>query len=448
MKYDVIIIGAGPAGYVAAIRAAQTGLKTALIEKNHLGGMCLNWGCIPTKAIIESAKMYRKVLTAADFGVEGVEPDKISFNWDKSKKRAQKIAMRLKAGIGFLMKKNGIEVITGEAVIKSENTVTVDNRTIESSYIIIATGSYPAPATFVSNSDKVIQLDKLFEEKELAQHIVVYGRGAVAVEMTQFFNMIGKNVTLISPNQNIIPRVDTFLSDFALKTLKNRKVNLIISDKDATWDNGILTIDNQNITCDTIINCSMRRAVLIKSEIAIKLNENGFIDTDDNFETNVKGIYAVGDVNGKSYLAHIASAQGLSVVNSIKGIKTDFNFDNFPINIYTSPEMSQIGKTEQALKEEGIDYKISQFPLSANGKAQTEGQSEGLIRLLSDNKYGQVLGVQIIADHATDMIAEAAAYMQIEGTVYDVASTMHAHPTVSEIFMEAGFEAIDKAIHQ
>ena len=192
----------------------------------------------------------------------------------------------------------------------------------------------------------------------------------------------------------------------------------------------------------------MRRAVLIKSEIAIKLNENGFIDTDDNFETNVKGIYAVGDVNGKSYLAHIASAQGLSVVNSIKGIKTDFNFDNFPINIYTSPEMSQIGKTEQALKEEGIDYKISQFPLSANGKAQTEGQSEGLIRLLSDNKYGQVLGVQIIADHATDMIAEAAAYMQIEGTVYDVASTMHAHPTVSEIFMEAGFEAIDKAIHQ
>jgi len=448
MRYNVVIIGGGPAGYVAAIRAAQLGLKTVLIEKKHLGGMCLNWGCIPTKSIIESAKMYQKVLSAADFGIDGIEQDKIIFNWDIAKKRAIKIASRLKAGIGFLMKKNNVEVISGEAVITGQNTVSVENRTLEADNIIIATGSYPAPVSFIQNDDKIIQLDKLFEEKELPQHIVVYGNGAVAVEMTQFFNLIGKKVTLIAPSHNIIPKTDLFLSDFALKTLKNRKIDVIISDKTAVLENGILSIENHEVPCDKIVNCSLRKAVLVKSELGYKLTENGYIDTDNNFETSIKGIYAIGDVNGKSYLAHIASAQGISVVNKIKAIKTDFNFDNFPINIYTHPEMSQIGKTEQRLKEEGIDYKVSVFPLSANGKAQTEGQSEGLIRLLSDTKYGQVLGVQIIADHATDMIAEAAAYMQIEGTIYDVASTIHAHPTVSEIFMEAGLEAIDKAIHQ
>jgi len=448
MKYDIIIIGAGPAGYVAAIRAAQTGLKTALVEKNNLGGMCLNWGCIPTKSIIESAKMYTKVLSAAEFGVDGIEPDKISFNWEKAKKRAQKIAMRLKAGITFLMKKNGVEVINGEAVIKSANSISVENRTLETNTIVIATGSYPAPVEFVENNEKIIQLDKLFGEKELAKNLVVYGRGAVAIELTQFFNLIGKNVTLVSPDSDVIPRTDAFLSDYALKTLKSRKVNVIVSTQKAAWTDGNLHIDGQNIACDNIINCSFRKAVVPKSDIEIKLDSNGFIATNEAFETNVKGIYAIGDVNGKSYLAHIASAQGISVVNSLKGIATNFNFDNFPINIYTYPEMAQIGKTEQALKTEGIAYKISQFPLSANGKAQTEGQSEGLIRLLYDEKYGQVLGVQIIADNATDMIAEASAYMQIEGTIYDVASTIHAHPTVSEIFMEAGFEAVDKAIHQ
>lgn len=446
MMYDIIIIGAGPAGYVAAIRAGQLGMKTALIEKKQVGGMCLNWGCIPTKAMIESAKMFDKMKQATAFGVDGFEPAKLSFNWDKARKRAQKIAVKLKAGVGFLLKKNGVEVITGEAVIRSATTVSVDNRTLEGKHIMIATGSYPEPVSD-EIKDKTIPLDKLFEQEALPQNLVVFGKGPVAVEITLMMHLIGKNVTLVTPDENILPGADTFLSEYLLKHFKGLKIPVLVSENAGVFTDGQLHINGQQIICDALINSSMRKAIVPPSDVSLNLNEKGFIATNDNFETTVPGIYAIGDVNGYSYLAHPASAQGIFVVNHIKGIQTHFNFDNYPLNIYTYPEIAQIGKTEQVLKAEGMDYKVSQFPLSANGKALTEGQSEGLIRLLSDTKYGQVLGVQIIADHATDMIAEAAAYMQIEGTIYDVAATLHAHPTVSEIFMEAGFEATEKAIH-
>ncbi len=446
MMYDVIIIGAGPAGYVAAIRAGQLGMKTALIEKKQLGGMCLNWGCIPTKAMIESAKMFDKMKQATVFGIDGFEPAKLSFNWDKARKRAQKIAVKLKAGVGFLLKKNRVELITGEAIIKSAQSIRVDNRTLEGKHIIIATGSYPLPLP-TQSMPEILQLDKLFEQESLPHNLVVSGKGPVAVEITLMLHLIGKNLTLIIPDEDVVPGADTFISEYILKHFKALKIPVIISDNTGVYAEGQLSINGTQVACDMLINSNQRKAIVPASEVEIALNGNGFIATNEAFETSVAGIYAVGDVNGHSYLAHPASAQGIFVVNRIKGIQTHFNFDNYPLNIYTYPEIAQIGKTEQQLKSDGTDYKVSPFPLSANGKALTEGQSEGLIRLLSDTKYGQVLGVQIIADHATDMIAEAAAYMQIEGTVYDVAATMHAHPTVSEIFMEAGFEATDKAIH-
>jgi dihydrolipoamide dehydrogenase len=214
------------------------------------------------------------------------------------------------------------------------------------------------------------------------------------------------------------------------------------------YQDGNIKIEEQLLPCDLIINCSFRRGIVPISNVEIALDQQGFIATNEQFQTNIPHIFAVGDVNGKSYLAHMASAQGIYVINHIKGIKTDFNFKNYPLNIYTYPEMAQIGMTEKQLTDEGIDYKLSDFPLTANGKALTEGSAEGSLRIYSDKKYGQVLGVQIVADHATDMIAEAAAYMSIEGTIYDVAQTIHAHPTISEIFMEAAFDAVDKAIHK
>ncbi|MBT3421844.1 MAG: FAD-dependent oxidoreductase, partial [Bacteroidetes bacterium] len=200
--------------------------------------------------------------------------------------------------------------------------------------------------------------------------------------------------------------------------------------------------------CDKVVNCNYRNGITPVTDIKLEINEDGFLQTDDNLQTNAARIYAIGDVNGKSYLAHAASAQGIWLINHLKGIKNTLNMKLYPLNIYTSPEIAQIGMSEAEIKEEGYEYKINEFPLTANGKSLTEGNSDGLLRLLSETKYGQVLGVQIIAEHATDMIAEASAYMQLEGTVYDIAQTIHAHPTVSEIFMEAGFDAVDQAIHK
>jgi dihydrolipoamide dehydrogenase len=260
--------------------------------------------------------------------------------------------------------------------------------------------------------------------------------------------MIGKKTTILATQENLIPFADTFLMDFISRKLKSDGIEVIYNTDIKGYEKGEIILSDRKIKTDLLLNCSWRTAIIPSSKEKIELTDEGYIKVDERFETNVKGIYAVGDVNGLSYLAHIASAQGLWVINYIKGISNIINLKNFPINIYTNPEMAQIGFTVDELDESGIDYKISEFPLSANGKALTEGHAEGSIRLISDLKYGQVLGVQIIAENATDMIAEASAFMQMEGTIYDVAQTVHAHPTVSEIFMEAGFDAVDLAIHK
>jgi len=447
MKYDVIIIGAGPAGYVAAIRAGQVGLRTALIEKNQIGGMCLNWGCVPTKSIIESAKLFKKIKSAKQFGIEGFEPEKLTFNWEQAKSRTKGIIKRLNSGIAYLLKKNGIEVITGEATIHSASSVTVNNRMLETKNIIIATGSYPIP--FEANiGDKYMEVEKLFDLDELPENIVLSGHGPTVAELAQFFKLIGKEVSILLNDDFVIHDADRFLSEHLLRMLKNDKIKIIHAAKADGYHDGFLQVEQNRVKCDILINCNYRKAILPKSDIELKVNAQGFIETDENLETSQKGIYAIGDVNGKSYLAHAASAQGIWIINHLQGIMNVLNLKLYPLNVYTTPEIAQVGKSEEELKQEGIEYKINQFPLSANAKALIEGTSEGLIRILSGTKYGEVYGIQIIAEHATDMIAEATVYLQVEGTVYDIAQTIHAHPTVSEIFLEAGFDAIDKAIHK
>lgn len=448
MEYDIIIIGAGPAGYVAAIRAGQVGLKTAIIEKENVGGMCLNWGCIPTKSIIESAKVFDKIKRSSEFGIDGIDTNKLSFNWKKAKTRSTTISKKLTAGIKYLLKKNGVEVIAGTARILDNGSIKVGDNTFTAKNIIIATGSYPAPVSENLKNADVLQLDKLIELDEIPENIVIAGKGIHAVELAQFFRLIGKTVTIISEDENFMPKIDDYLKSFIFKKLKDDGIRLITGKLIDKFEKGNIFIDDEKITCDKIINCSFRKAVTPLSESKIDLTASGFIKINEYFETSAKNIYAIGDVTGKSFLAHMASAQGIFVVNKIKGIKKEFSFSNYPMNFYTSPEIAQLGLTEQELKAEKVDYKVSEFPLSANGKALIEGNTEGFVRILSDKIYGQVLGVQIVAVHATDMISEASALMQIEGTVYDVANTIHAHPTISEIFMEAGFEAVDKAIHK
>lgn len=450
MKYDLIIIGSGPAGYVAAIRAGQTGLKTAIIEKNTIGGMCLNWGCIPSKAMIESAKLYQRILKdAKKFGIEGIDKKALSFDYAKAVKRADGIVKRLTKGVEHLLKKNKVEIITGEAKITAADTVSVENRSLQADNIIIATGSSVPPLEGIPE-DKVVNARHLFTDREIPENIVVYGEDAVAVELAQLFQLIGKKVNIVSPSASLLPLADDYLTNFLLKKFKKDRIAFfpeINPDKLAeSYKDGELQLE-KTIKADLIINAQTRTGIVPPVDINLEI-ENSYVKTDANCQTSVPGIWAIGDVNGMSRFAHIGSAQGLFVIDRINGVKAELNLNKYPLNMYSEPEMAQIGQTEAQLKAGGVDFKVSEFPLSANGKAMTEGHGEGALRILSEKKYGEVLGVQIISPNATDMIAEAAAFMQLEATVYDVAMTVHAHPTVSEIFMEAGFEGVDGAIHK
>ncbi|MDR3653074.1 MAG: dihydrolipoyl dehydrogenase [Paludibacter sp.] len=448
MEYDVVIIGAGPAGYVAAIRAGQVGLKTAIVEKMYMGGMCLNWGCIPTKAILESAKIFSKIKHADEFGIDGIFEHNISLNWEKVKGRSKRISGRLSSGVSYLLKKNGVDILTGTAKIGADHIVFVDDKKISAKHIIIATGSKPKVSDKSIANAPIIEMEKLFSLEKIPENIVVTGNHISAVEMAQFFKLIGKKVTLVANSDYFLDGLDEFLISYITKMIETEKIGLILKTYPEKFENGELFIGGKKIKCDLLVNCNSRKAIIPESEVPFELTERNFIKTSENFETSIKDVYAIGDVSGKSFLAHLASAHGIYVINHIKGIKSVFDPQNYPINMYTSPEISQVGMTEKEMKAEGLDYKISEFPLSANGKALIEGNTEGFIRMLSDKKYGQVMGVQIVAANATDMIAEASAFMSVDGTVYDVAQTIHAHPTVSEIYMEAGFDAIDKAIHK
>lgn len=439
MDYDLIIIGAGPAGYVAAIRAGQAGLKTAVIEKKYVGGMCLNWGCIPSKAMLESAKYFARLGMAADFGVEGLDPKKLSFSWEKGVKRSERIVRRLTKGVEYLLKKNNVEIITGTASIEAADTVVLDNRKLTAKNIIIATGSYPRPLPFKVNDDKILNLESFFSMKEIPQKLLVVGEGPVAAEVSQLLSLIGRDVTLVKTAEKVFPALDDFLNSYISRRFDFLKIKII----EGTSGYDSLNLDEYG----GIVNCMPRRG--IKPAGALKPDtEDSFYVTDEHFMTSVKGVYAVGDVNGKSIYAHAASAQALAAVNHILGIAETMETGRVPLTIYTDPEIAQIGKTEQQLKTEGIEYKVNEFPLSANGKALTEGNPEGILRIISEPRYGEVLGVQIIAHNATDLISEASAYMAVESTVWDVAHTMHAHPTISEVFLEAGEDAAGIPVHK
>ena len=447
MEYDVVIIGAGPAGYVAAIRAGQVGLKIAVVEKMYMGGMSLNWGCIPTKALLESAKLYTRIKGAEEYGVDGIDLQKLSFNWDNAKARSNSITGKLSAGVSSLLKKNGVEIITGTARIGTDHSIYVDDKKINAKNIIIATGSKPKLIDSKLSNAPIVEMEKLFELESIPDNIVITGNHVSAVEMAQFFKLIGKKVTLIANSDYFMEGLDDYLITTIIDKLKSDNIDLILNVYPDKYENGEIHVGGFKIKCDLLVNVNSRKAIIPESEVPLELTERGFIKTSNTFETSIKGVYAIGDVSGKSFVAHVASAQGIYIINTIKGIKSNFDSTTYPINMYTVPEIAQIGMTEQYIKSVGIDYKISEFPLSVNGKAMIEGNTEGFLRMLSDKKYGQILGIQIVAANATDMIAEAGAFMNVEASVYDVAKTIHAHPTVSEIYSEAGFAAFDKAIH-
>ncbi|MDD3536350.1 MAG: FAD-dependent oxidoreductase [Candidatus Cloacimonetes bacterium] len=435
MNYDLIIIGSGPAGYVAAIRAGQTGLKTLIIDKKYIGGMCLNWGCIPTKSLMESGKVFRQVKQAAEYGVKGIDPEKLEFDWNTAISRTHGIVSKLSRGIEYLWKKNGVEYLKAEAKILSATQVKAGNAIYEAPNILIATGSRIIPQKLFASS---VEIEDIYEMPCTALKPLIYGRGSYAIELAQFFAMIDKRPSILAESLPLMPSLDSHLESFLKRKLKKDGIP-IIPLEEASIKSGNLYHKDKEIEYDVVINAGFREAVLPPMDIDLEI-KNGYIATDDSFETSVKGIYAAGDVNGKGYLAHAASAQAMEVIAAIHGKLPEDGKRLIPLNIYTDPEIAQIGITEDALKAQGAEYEVKQISLNSNGKAIIEGDTEGFIRLIYEPKYHEVLGVQIVAANATDLISEAGVLMELEGTTFDLARTIHAHPTVSEIYMDAGVE--------
>ena len=432
-SYDVVVLGGGPGGYVAAIKAAQLGASVLVIEKDALGGVCLNWGCIPTKALLITAKHYKEVLRSKDFGIIGVDPDKVSVDWKLMISRKDDVVKKLVSGITMLFKKNKIDFISGMGTVINKNEIQVNDEHFNFKNLIIATGArsnFPdIPGLQESlKSGMTIDSKGALLLEEIPKEIVILGGNTYAVEFATLFNAIGSKVTLIHSGKTILPYSESEGAILLERTLKK---------------DGLKIINNAEIKEFT------EEGVLVTHVESLELKQTllGFIESNDKMETSVKNVYAIGDVNGKYPLAHVASAEGLVAAENIMGVESKLNYNLVPTGVYSFPELASVGMTEEQAKNKELDFTVSKFPLAANGMAIAEGETVGFVKLISDNKYGEVLGVHIVAASATEMISKAVAIMQLEGTIYDLAKTIHPHPTFSETLVEAAYGAIDKPIH-
>lgn len=448
--FDLIIIGGGPGGYVAAIRAGQAGLKTALIEKHKLGGCCLNWGCVPSRRLMESAKLYARVRDqAANFGIEGIDAGQLKFNWKKAVQEKDKIVTKLVKGVEFLMKKNGVEMIAGEAAITGLQQVTVAGNSYGFSKLIIATGARPDRKRFASNlpDDLVVEIDDLYSRPEVPQRIVVVGGRAVACETANLLRLIGKEVTIVASQSRLIPELDVALSTFLQDKLKKLGIRLLLESTMPVGAKGGVKVGSETIECDLVLNCATRGAILPeRTGVALELGDDGFVKVNEFKQTSVAHIYAIGDVTGSHYAQH-ASAHGTMAVAHMTGSPLKLDERKIPVNIYTDPELASVGFTEEELATRNIPYAKGEFPMQVNSKAMVEGATEGFTKILADEKYGEVLGAHIVSSKATDLISELALGVNLEATLEDLMHVIHPHPTTSETVMEAGMKAMGKPLH-
>lgn len=462
MKYDIIVIGSGPGGYVTAIRAAQLGFKTAVVEKENLGGICLNWGCIPTKALLKSAHVFHYLKHAEDFGLNKVENP--SFDFTKVVERSRGVASKMSGGIQFLMKKNKIDVIKGTATVQKGKKISVkdaEGKTTEYSadHIIIATGARSRELpNLPQDGKKVIGYRQALTLPKQPKSMIVVGSGAIGVEFADFYNTMGTKVTIVEFMPNILPVEDEEVSKHMEKSLKKAGIEIMTSSSVEAVDTSgegvkakVKTV-NGEITLEADILLS---AVGIQANIENIGLENVGIQTDKGrilvnewYETSVPGYYAIGDVIPTQALAHVASAEGITCVEKIKGIHTEkIDYGNIPGCTYCSPEVASVGLTEKQAKEKGYDIKVGKFPLSASGKATANGNTDGFIKVIFDAKYGEWLGCHMVGDGVTDMIAEAVVARKLETTGHEILKAVHPHPTVSEAVMEAVAAAYGEVIH-
>ena len=455
-KYDIIVLGSGPGGYVAAIRASQLGLKTAVIEKESLGGVCLNWGCIPTKALLKSAEVFEYLKHAADYGLSVKEFDK---DFGAVVKRSRNVAEGMSKGVQFLMKKNKIDIIQGYGKLKTGKKVDVDGKEYSADHIIIATGARSRELpSLPQDGKKVIGYREALVLTEPPKKMIVVGSGAIGVEFAYFYNSMGTDVTIVEFLPNVVPVEDIDVSKQLEKSFKKSGIKIMTSAEVTKVDTSgsgvkatVKTAKGEEVLeADIILS-----AVGIKSNIEnIGLEDVGIaVDRDkilvnDYYQTNIPGYYAIGDVAPGQALAHVASAEGILCVEKIAGLNVEaLDYGNIPGCTYASPEIASVGLTEQQAKDKGYDIKVGKFPFSASGKASASGAKDGFVKVIFDAKYGEWLGCHMIGAGVTDMIAEAVLGRKLETTGHEVLKTVHPHPTMSEAVMEAVADAYGEVIH-
>ncbi|MDG1516499.1 MAG: dihydrolipoyl dehydrogenase [Flavobacteriales bacterium] len=461
MNYDVIVIGSGPGGYVTAIRASQLGLKTAVVERSELGGICLNWGCIPTKALLKSANVFEYIQHAEDYGIKvnGAEVD-----FSAMIKRSRGVADGMSKGIQFLMKKNKIDVITGTGKLKAGKKVDVtdaDGNVTEYSAdnIIVATGARSRKLpNLPQDGKKILGYRDAMVMKKQPKSMVVVGSGAIGVEFAYFYNSIGTDVTIVEFLPNIVPNEDVDVSKALEKSFKKQGIKIMTK-------SAVESVDTSGDVCKVSVKTEKGEQIIeadvVLSAVGIQANiENlglddvgivvdaGRIIVDDFYQTNIPGYYAIGDVIPGPALAHVASAEGITCVEKIAGMNVEtIDYNNVPGCTYSSPEIASVGYTEAKAKEAGYDIKVGKFPFSASGKASAAGTKDGFVKVIYDAKYGEWLGAHFIGANVTEMIAEAVAARKLETTGHDILKTIHPHPTLSEAVMEATAAAYDEVIH-
>ena len=461
MAYDIIVIGSGPGGYVAAIRAAQLGLKTAVVEKESLGGVCLNWGCIPTKALIKSAQVFEYINHASDYGIS-VENPKVDFT--AMVKRSRDVAGGMSKGVTFLLKKNNVDVIEGFGSITKDKKVEVKNAegkssTYETKNIIIATGARSRELpNLKQDGKKIIGYREAMTLEKQPSSMVVVGSGAIGSEFSYVYNAIGTKVTLVEFMPRIVPVEDEEVSKQLERSFKKSGINVMT-------EASVESVDTSGNTCKVQIKTKKGmetiEAEIVLSAVGVSANiegvglealgikvENGKVAVDDFYQTNVKGIYAIGDAVKGQALAHVASAEGIICVEKIAGHHPEpLNYQNIPGCTYTIPEVASVGMTEKAAIEAGYEIKVGKFPLSASGKASAAGAKDGFVKVIYDAKYGEMLGCHMIGLNVTEMIAEAVVARKLETTGHEILKAVHPHPTMSEAVMEATAAAYGEVIH-
>ncbi|MFO7932873.1 MAG: dihydrolipoyl dehydrogenase [Bacteroidales bacterium] len=462
MKYDLLVIGSGPGGYVAAIRAAQLGLKTAVVERESLGGVCLNWGCIPTKALLKSAQVFDYIQHAADYGVS--LDGKITPDLEKMVERSRTVAEGMSNGVKFLFKKNKIEAIMGTGRLKSPGKVEVtdaDGKTteVEADHVILATGARSKELpSLKQDGKKIIGYREAMTLKKLPESMLVVGSGAIGSEFAYFFHTLGTEVTLVEFLPSVVPLEDEEVSKQLERAFKKAKMKVMTG-------SSVESVDTSGDLCKATVKTSKGEteveAEVVLSAVGITPNienigleemgielEKEKVKVDQFYRTNVNGIYAIGDIVGGPALAHVASAEGITCVEKIAGLDPHpVDYLNTPACTYTGPEVASVGMTEKAAKEAGYELKVGKFPFTASGKASAAGARDGFVKLVFDAKYGELLGAHMIGANVTEMIAGIVVARKLETTGEEIIKSVHPHPTMSEAIMEAAAAAYGEVIH-